>query len=359
MLRIITRILPVAAVLLLAASCKNNDNGNGVNIVPKGVPPSWGPSIHNEMLAVIEQDDSFGVPPLQLLTPQDARSQKTILDAERVVAARYNLFPPANSADTFGREIPVAGGTIHLRFYMPHTGAGPFPAIVYYHGGGWVLASVNTYDASSRAMAEQTGMAVVSVEYRKGPEYVFPTAHNDAFAAYRWIVANAASVNINTARLAVAGESAGGNLACNVSIMARDSGVVMPKAQVLIYPVASTDTTTDSYRMYGAAMPLNKPLIQWFLNHYLTSQSQRSDPRIALVNANLSGLPPTTIINAEIDPLRDDGAALQAKLQAYSVSANRRIFDGVTHEFFGMNIVVPEARDAEGFAAAALRAALQ
>ncbi len=348
-----------ATALLFTASCKRGGDDNGPDISPKGAAPAWGPSMHKEMLAVVEQLDSFALPPLQSLTPQDARNQKTIFNAERTVAARYGLGAPINSADTFGRDIPVTGGTIHLRFYKPGNSVGPYPTIVYYHGGGWVLASISTYDASSRALAEQTGMMVVSAEYRKGPEYKFPTAHNDAFAAYQWIVNNATDVGVNTAKLAVAGESAGGNLACNVSIMARRQGLVMPKHQLLIYPVAQSDQTTASYTMYAAAKPLNKPLIQWFLGNYLNNTGESADPRISLVNADLSNLPATTIINAEIDPLRDDGELLQTKLKAYGIPVQRQLYDGVTHEFFGMNIVVPEARAAEAYAAQALRSALQ
>ena len=345
-----------AAFLVLIASCKSSDNG--ISITPKGASPTWGPDIHPEMLTVIEQYDSFGVPPLQTLSPQDARAQKTILDAQAAVGAHYGLSAPINQADTFGREIPVSGGTIHVRIYKPSSSSA-LPAIMYFHGGGWVIADVNTYDASARAMAEQAGCIVISVEYRKGPEYKFPTAHNDAFTAYKWMVANAASLGINAAKLAVAGESAGGNLACNVSIMARDSGVVMPKAQVLIYPVANNDMTTASYQAYANAQPLNVPLINYFLSNYLSSTSQSADPRISLVKANLGGLPVTTIINAELDPLRDDGLALQTALQTAGVNVQRRVFNGVTHEFFGMNIVLPEARDAESFATAVLRSALQ
>ncbi len=135
---------------------------------------------------------------------------------------------------------------------------------------------------------------VISVEYRKGPEYKFPTAHNDAFAAYKWVRSNNAALNINPAKVAVAGESAGGNMACYVSIAARDSCATMPKHQLLVYPVAQSSTTTESYNKYAAAKPLNKPLINWFLMHYLNNMSEAMDPRIPLVNANLSGLPPTT-----------------------------------------------------------------
>lgn len=355
-----TRILSIgiSVSLLFAASCKSNDD-NGPELAPKGPPPSWGPSMHKEMLTVIEQLDSFDVPPLNTLTPQEARMQRTIFDAEQEVAKRYNISGTLPTADTFGWEIPITGGSIHARFYKPNNGKTIFPAIVYYHGGGWVIATVKTYDAAARALAEQTGAMVVSVEYRKGPENKFPTAHNDAFAAYKWVIDNAATLKIDAAKIAVAGESAGGNLACNVSIAARKAGIKLPNYQLLVYPVAQNDLTTPSYTQYAVAQPLNVPLINWFLMHYLNSMSESTDPRINLVAADLSGLPPTTIINAEIDPLRDDGQRLETALKAVGVSVDRRLYDGVTHEFFGMATVLPEAREAQAVAVAALRNALQ
>ncbi len=205
----------------------------------------------------------------------------------------------------------------------------------------------------------QTGAAVVSVQYRKGPEFKFPTAHNDAFAAYKWVLANAASINVNPAKIPVAGESAGGNLACNISIMARDSGITKPLHQVLVYPVANNDLNAPSVLQYKDAKPLNRAMLMWFFQHYLNNMAESTDPRIKLVAANLTGLPPTTIINAEIDPLRDDGLALQVALQAAGVQVMRKLYPGITHEAFGAAAVIPESKDAQAVASAALKAALQ
>ncbi len=348
-----------AAVLLLTASCKKDDDGGGTGIVPKGTAPYWGPSMSNAMLAVIEQYDSFYVPALETLPPQAARMQKTIFDAAGLVATKFGLAQPVYTTDAGDYTTSINGAPMSLRIYRPHNGVGPFPLIVYYHGGGWVIASNATYDGSARAIAEETGAVVVSVEYRKGPEYKFPTAHNDAFAAYKWALANASFLKIDPTKVAVAGESAGANLACNVCVMARDSGTTMPKHQLLIYPVAQNDTTTASYAKYAPAQPLSRPLVNYFLRNYLNNPAQSADPRISLIKANLSGLPPATIINAEIDPLRDDGQMLEAKLKSYGIGVNRVLYDGVTHEFFGMTAVLPQAREAQGVAAAAMRAALQ
>jgi len=344
------------AGVLLAASCKNNDDDT---VQPRGDAPDWGPSMHKEMIAVIEQLDSFHVPPLETLTPQQARAQRSIQDAAKAVAQTSGISAPANLADTFGRDFPVTNGSLHVRIYRPKGGTGPQPAIVYYPGGGWVIGDLNTYDASARALSEQVGAIVVAVDYRKGPEFKFPTAHNDAFAAYKWVIENAAALNIDISKLAVAGESAGANLACNVSIAARDAVIMTPRHQLLIYPVAQNNFNNASYQRYAMAKPLYPGLISWFLGHYLNNITQSSDPRISLVLADLKNLPTTTIINAEIDPLRDDGRQLELALRAANVNVTRNVWDGVTHEFFGMNTVLPEARDAQAVAAAALRVSLQ
>lgn len=159
--------------------------------------------------------------------------------------------------------------------------------------------------------------------------------------------------------IAVAGESAGGNLAANVSIMARDKGVQLPVHQVLVYPVAGSDMNTEAYQKYAAAKPLDKPMMGWFVKNYLSNMGQAKDPRINLVGANLKGLPATTIITAEIDPLMSDGKLLAEKLKAADVKVDSKNYDGVTHEFFGMAIIVPEAKDAQAYASSALKSAFK
>ena len=155
----------------------------------------------------------------------------------------------------------------------------------------------------------------------------------------------------------MAGESAGGNLAANVSIMARDKKITMPLYQVLVYPVANNDMMSDSYIKYAAAKPLNKPMMGWFVKNALPSADMAADPRISLVKANLSGLPPTLIIGAEIDPLQSEGKLLSEKLKEANVVTTYELYSGVTHEFFGMAAVVPEAKQAQALAAEKLKAA--
>lgn len=356
-------ILLLFAVFLAATiSCSKDENITDEEpydrIQPSGPKPSWGPTINPQMQTVIEELDGPSPTPLYLLTPQQARQQPTAADAVKKVMQKFAIPMPPMNVDTMGKDIPVKDGTIHLRIYTPKTGKSSYPLIVYYHGGGWVIATIDTYDASAQALAEQVDAVVVSVEYRKGPEFKFPTAHKDSYAAYKWAVQNAASIKADAARVATAGESAGGNLAVNMAIMARDSSFTVPKHIMAVYPVANNDLNAPSYIQYADAHPLSKPLVQWFIMHYLNNMAESANPMISLVNANLSGLPSTTIINAEIDPLLSDGELLAAKLQAVNVPVVRQVYTGVTHEFFGMATVVREAKDAQALAAQRLKQAL-
>lgn len=348
-------IFSLALALLSSASCKNKDNSI---VSPKGQAPSWGPSMHKEMIAVIEQLDSFHQAPIQDLTPTNARQLKSIFDAEKELARQNGLSYSVPTTDTSGIEIPVNGTLLHARVYRPRSGAQPFAAILYFHGGGWVVGSASSYDNSARALAEQTGAVVVSLNYRLAPENKFPTAHNDAFATYQWMLANAGTLNINPARIAVAGEDAGANLACNVSISARDLGITMPRYQVLISPIADQSMSSASYSQFAAAEPLSKALMSYYFSTYLRA-TDTADTRINLVKADLHNLPPTTIISAVIDPLDGDALALQNALNSYGVGVIRNSFDGVTHDFFGLGLTVPEARTAQGMVVNALRNALQ
>ncbi|WP_219921586.1 alpha/beta hydrolase [Rufibacter sp. XAAS-G3-1] len=353
------RISLFLVIGLVFTACDDDDEGTASGITPKGPQPDWGPTIKPEMLRVIEKLDSLsnGVP-LHTLSPQQARMAPSPTDAVKAVMDEYNIPMPASMSDTMGYKVPVQGGTIHVRSYRPKNATGTLPGIVYYHGGGWVIATIDTYDASARALAEQVGAVVVSVEYRKGPEFKYPTAHNDSYAAYMWVRQNAAMLNINPAKIAVAGESAGGNLASAVSIMARDNNVPLPVHQLLVYPIANNDTNTPSYIQYASAKPLSKPLMEWFFMHYLRTPADGNTPWISLVDvASVNGLPAATVINAEIDPLLSEGQLYAAKLRAAGINVSSKVYEGVTHEFFGMATVVPEAREAQKMAADELRKA--
>ena len=230
--------------------------------------------------------------------------------------------------------------------------------IVYYHGGGWVIADLDVYDATPRFLAKALDALVISVEYRKAPEAKFPAQHADALAAYRWVLANAKGWGGDTQRLALAGESAGGNLAVATAIAARDAKMAAPKHILAIYPIANSSRTLASRAENYTAKPLNTPMLTWFGHYYARSMADMQDPRINLVAADLKGLAPVTIVNAQIDPLRSDGTTLASALRKARVPVEQRTFAGVTHEFFGMGPVVKGAAEAQTYAAARLQSAL-
>jgi acetyl esterase len=368
-----TSALALVGGALLFASCSSSTKNESADstatdtsmtsgqaaagLKPTGPAPDWGKSIHPEMQAVIEKLMSYGDKPIETLSAADARKNHTPTDAVMDLIKENNIVVPVPGVDTVGKTIPVVGGNIHLRIYTPKTDSKTFPVIVYYHGGGFVIADLDVYNASAQGLAEQTGAVVVSVAYRLAPENKFPVAHNDAFAAYEWTLKNAASIKGDPKMIAVVGESAGGNLAANVSIMARDKKIMVPVHEVLVYPIAQSDMNTKSYVAYANAHPLNKAMMAWFTKNYVTAMAEAKDPRISLVNANLKGLPPTTIITAEIDPLNNDVVMFDYKLKAAGVTVESKNYDGVTHEFFGMAAIVPEAKDAQAYAAEQLKKA--
>ncbi|CAN5858627.1 alpha/beta hydrolase [soil metagenome] len=309
------------------------------------------------MQAVLAELQALGPKPIPQLSAPEARKQPTPADAVKALLEEQGKSTaPEPVGGVVDRTVPGAAGPIPVRIYTPK-GSGPFPILVYYHGGGWVIADLDTYDASPRALANLANAVVVSAHYRQGPEHKFPAAHQDAFAAYRWVLANARSLEGDSSNVAVAGESAGGNLAAAVSMMARDSGARMPAHQVLIYPIAGYDLDTPSYRENAEAKPLNKPTMQWFFDQYLRSAEDGNNPLIDLVHADLERLPPATVITAQIDPLRSEGKALADRLESAGVQVDYRNYEGSTHEFFGMGAVLDDAKAAQQQAAEGLRKA--
>ena len=309
-----------------------------------------------QMQKVLDQLQSLGGKPIETLAAPEARKQPTPADAVRKELSKEGKpTTPDPAVASVDRTIPGPSGPLPVRVFTPRTGDGPWPVVVYYHGGGWVIADKNTYDAGARALSKLANAVVVSIDYRRGPEHKFPAAHDDAFTAYTWALAHAASIKGDPKRIALAGESAGGGLAVSTAIEARDSGVAMPTAIVSIYPIAGTDTTTPSYVENANAKPLNRPMMSWFFDNYLNGSQDRSNPRVNLLTADLHGLPPTTIINAQIDPLRSDGEMLARRIRAAGGEVQQKTYDGVTHEFFGMGKVVSKAMDAEQLAADALK----
>ena len=310
-----------------------------------------------EMQPVLDQLASLHGKPIETLSALEARKQPTPADAAKKQLGKEGktTAPPAGVTLT-NRTVKGAAGSLPANIYTP-AGAGPFPVIVYYHGGGWVIANKDVYDGGARALSLMANAIVISADYRLAPEHKFPAAHDDALAVYRWALDNAASIKGDPKRVALAGESAGGNLAVATAIAARDGKLQMPLAIVSVYPIAGGDTTTASYTENANAKPLSRAMMSWFFDKYQRTPADRMDPRINLVGANLKGLPPTTIINAQIDPLRTDGEMLAARMRDAGVSVDQKTYEGVTHEFFGMGAVHGKAKDAEGYAADALKKA--
>jgi acetyl esterase/lipase len=247
----------------------------------------------------------------------------------------------------------------YARIYRPAaTGSAPLPVVIYYHGGGWVIADVNVYDATPRLMAKQLNAIVISVEYRHAPEFKFPAQHDDAVTAYRWVLDKAESWGGDASKVVLAGESAGGNLAVATAVYARDNGLTAPLHILSVYPIANSDMNLPSRQDSANAKPLNTPMLKWFGHYYSKRASDMQDRRINLVRANLRGLPPTTIVNAQIDPLRSDGETLAQAMRAAGVQVEQRTFPSVTHEFFGLGKVVRGAYDAENYAIGRVKTAL-
>ncbi len=361
---------------LVAALAAALTIGTVALVVPSAIADKTAPASaakpDKDMQTVLDALAALNGKPVETLTPAEARLQPTPTDAVKAVIAAKTKKPAApepvgNVAD---QTYPsAAGDKLPLRIYTPKDApkdtpkdtkkGAALPVIVYFHGGGWVIANLDVYDAAPRSLANQTGAIVVSAEYHLAPEKKFPAAHDDAFAAYAWVRANAASFGGDPERIAVAGESAGANLAINVAIKARDTRQGTIAHMLLVYPVAGKDMTTPSYVANADAKPLSKPMMQWFVKNTFATPDGANDPRIDLVDrTDLAGLPSTTLVTAEIDPLMSEGQALGKKLVAAGVKVDELDVKGVTHEFFGMGAVVAKAKATLATSAKDLKASL-
>lgn len=358
--RAIARAVIAATCLLTAASLTSAQTGQPAYRPPPAATSNTLERSDPDMRAVLQKLQQLGAKPIHTLTVSDARNQPTPADAVDALIEARGTPAPEPAVTKQNTSYRGAANTQAARLYIPRQaeGAGPLPVILYFHGGGWVIASIDTYDASASALADKTGAIVASVEYRQSPEHKFPASHQDALAAYRWVRETAAEWGGDPSRIAVAGESAGANLAINVAIMARDNTLPPPVHMLLVYPVAGTDMTTPSYQENADAMPLGRQDMQWFFDKVLASDADRQSPMLDLIGrADLRRLPPATVITAEIDPLRSEGQALAEKLRQAGSAVTHRDYEGVTHEFFGMAAVVGDAQDAQELAARELRLA--
>jgi acetyl esterase len=289
-----------------------------------------------ESLAVLNILQEKGVQPLDHFAPAEGRAYfnavfATPLEDREPVAIVREL------------AIPVAGGEIAARLYAPT--AGPLPALVHFHGGGWVYMGLETHDGYCRHLANAGGIAVIAVEYRKAPEFKAPTAARDCYAALQWVHANAAALGVDAARLGVIGDSAGGNLASAVALLARDGGPRLA-CQVLTYPAVDASMSAPSIKENATAPILGEREMQWFWNHYCTGAAvAASDPLVSPINASsFAGLPPAFVSTAEFDPLRDEGEDYAQRLRAAGVTVECKRYAGVFHGFLLMSKVIPEGR---------------
>ena len=264
--------------------------------------------------------------------------------------------PPEKMANVEDRRIPGPDGEIPVRIYTPET-KGPAPVLVYFHGGGWVIGTFETHDGVCRHLAKQSGAVVVSVDYRLAPEHKFPAAAEDCYAATLWVAENGRSIGADPRRLAVGGDSAGGNLAAVVSLMARDRGKPKIGFQLLIYPVTDHGYDTPSYLENAEGYLLTRESMRWFWNHYLTGERDAANSYASPLRAkDLSGLPPAMVVTAEFDPLRDEGEAYAERLRQAGVPVKMKRYEGLIHGFFSMTGVFDQAREAVTAAAAEIRA---
>jgi acetyl esterase len=266
--------------------------------------------------------------------------------------------PEVKIAAVEDRKIAGPEGAIPVRIYRPE-GRAPFPALVYFHGGGWVIGSLETHDGSCRDLANRAGCVVVSVDYRLAPEHRYPAAAEDCFAATKWVAEHAAELGVDPKRIAIGGDSAGGNLAAVVALMARDRRGPALRHQLLIYPVADADFTRASYRENAEGYLLSTKAMEWFWNHYVPEPARREEPYASPLRAkDLAGLPPAFVLTAEYDPLRDEGEAYARRLQQAGVPTKLKRYEGAIHGFFAMGLLAQVARTAVDDAVAELRTAL-
>ena len=308
-----------------------------------------------QMQAVLDELALLGAKPVETLTVEQARSQSTPADAVKALLIKQGKSTnPESVANVVESSLPGPAGPIPISIYTP-AGSGPFPVILYIHGGGWVIANRKVYDSSARALTNAAAAIVVSTDYRGGPENRFPAAHDDTFSAYKWVLANASSFNGDANRVAVVGESAGGSLAASIAIRSRDQGIRLPVYQVLIYPVTNYAFNTASQLDNMNTAPLSTKSLMWFYERYLNTPADGNNPLFSVLRANLQGLPPATVITADNDPLRSEGAAYAQRMRDAGVVVDYRNYTGVTHEFFGLGAVLDQANQAVNQAAAGLK----
>ncbi len=306
--------------------------------------------LYPEVKALLEGVEAAGDAAVESLPPAEARA--AALEALRTIA---------NQPEEVGRvenlTIPGPESPIPIRIYTPK-GEGPFACLVYFHGGGWVLCDLDTHDAVCRAIARRSCAVVVAVDYRLAPEHRFPAAVEDSYAATQWVAANTGRLGIDPGRIAVGGDSAGGNLSAVMCLKARDESGPAIALQVLVYPVTNLSSfDTASYTEFAEGYYLSRAEMEWFRGHYLERVEDGLNPHASpLLAPDLHGLPPALVITAECDTLRDEGEAYAKRLAEAGAEVTCVRYAGMIHPFFSLGGVLSQGRRAIEQVASALRA---
>ena len=279
------------------------------------------------------------LPPIETLSASEMRKQQddSPLDFDPL---------PRNAPRTKDHAVPVEGGEIRVREYVPNGAAGALPTLVYFHGGGWVIGNIESHNAFCSRLTGISRCRVFSVDYRLAPEFRFPVPLQDCEAAFDWVRSNAEQLGVDPARIAAGGDSAGGNLTAALCISRKAAGKTLPCFQLLIYPCTDFAFTTPSFDECGSGFFLTRAMMEWFRGHYLPSEDDWKNPLASpLLAEDLSKHPPAVVVTAGFDPLRDEGEAYAGRLEASGVEVTRRSYDAFIHGFANMGLV-PEARAA-------------
>jgi acetyl esterase len=310
--------------------------------------------LHPQAAALLRLMEEKKIPPTHTLTPAQAREYYLV---------RRAVTQPAPQEVAAVRELKARGpaGEIPLRLYRP-LGSTPnetLPVLVYYHGGGWVIGDLDTHDVLCRELCNLSGCAVVAVHYRLAPEHRFPAPIEDGIAATRWVHANASELHLDGDRLAVGGDSAGGNMAAVVALAARDQGGLPIKFQLLIYPATDARRQHRSHTTNGSGYLLTRDTVRYFHDHYIDSKDDTDWRASPLLHPNLRDLPPAFVITAGYDPLRDEGTEYAQKLTDNGNTATLVCFERQIHGFITMGKVIDEANVAVQLCAAQVKQALR
>lgn len=326
----------IKALCLVLANTRSCEMTTIVFLFPNHYSVGSIPKIQKEMSQTMSLDPqaeeflaklaTMNVPPIYTLTPDQAR------------ATVYRIPPPYDPiAQTWDHEVANSHGVVPVRIYVPGTTVtqtdAPLPILVFYHGGGWMLGQLDDYDHLCRRLANQFKAVVVSVGYRLSPEFRFPVGLNDCYSATVWASEHAREFGADPHKLVVLGDSAGGNLAAAVCLMARDRGGPSIAFQLLIYPVTDHDFQTKSYLENATGFMLTREAMMWFWRAYLPEQQSQIDPLAAPLRANLENLPPGHVITAEFDPLRDEGESYAIRLKAAGNNVSHKRYNGMIHGF--------------------------